>query len=104
MHRFAPINRRHFLYGAGMGVAAFNILPSSLNGAESTSPNAIRTGRKAGSNFDYGAPLTQVALPGLIAIRFPGQTLKWDDKAVRFTNSDAANLCVNPAYRKGWSL
>ena len=65
---------------------------------------AIRTGRKAGSNFDYGGPLTQVALLGLIAIRFPGQTLKWDNQRARFTNHEAANAYVNPAYRKGWSL
>ena len=65
---------------------------------------AIRTGRKAGSNFDYGGPLTQVALLGLIAIRFPGQTLNWDDKAVRFTNNPAANTCINPSYRHGWKL
>src|SRR5262249_15155687 len=31
---------------------------------------AIRAGRPAGSNFAYGAPLTQVALLGLIALRF----------------------------------
>jgi predicted dehydrogenase len=47
---------------------------------------AIRTGRQAGSNFDYGGPLTQAALLGAIAIRFPGQTLEWDDQAMRFTN------------------
>jgi len=66
--------------------------------------DAIRTGRKAGSNFGYGGPLTQVALLGLIALRFPGQTLKWDDQAMRFTNNDAANAYVNPAYRPGWQL
>lgn len=66
--------------------------------------DAIRTGRKAGANFGYGGPLTQVALLGLIALRFPGQTLKWDDKAMRFTNNDAANAYVNPAYRPGWKL
>lgn len=66
--------------------------------------DAIRNGHKAGSNFGYGGPLTQVALLGLIAIRFPGQTLKWDDKAIRFTNNDAANAYVNPAYRTGWKL
>src|SRR5262245_7847816 len=55
---------------------------------------AIRGGRQAGSNFDYGGPLTQVALLGLIAIRFPGKTLRWDDKAVRFTNHEAANAHV----------
>jgi predicted dehydrogenase len=65
---------------------------------------AIRTGRPAGSNFDYGGPLTQVALLGLIAIRFPGQTLQWDDKAVRFTNNEAANALLRSSYRAGWSL
>jgi predicted dehydrogenase len=65
---------------------------------------AIRTGRPAGSNFDYGGRLTQVALLGAIAIRFPGETLKWDERAARFTNNKAANAFVNPPYRKGWKL
>jgi hypothetical protein len=65
---------------------------------------AIRTGRQAGSNFVYGGPLTQAALLGAIAIRFPGQTLTWDDKKARFTNHVAANAYIHPAYRKGWSL
>lgn len=65
---------------------------------------AIRTGRQAGSNFDYGGPLTQAALLGAIAIRFPGQTLKWDDQAMRFTNNPDANALVQPPYREGWQL
>jgi len=65
---------------------------------------AIRTGRKAGSNFDYGGPLTQLALLGIIAIRFPEQTLKWDDKAMKFTNNDAANKFLRASYRSGWSV
>ncbi|MDA1278038.1 MAG: Gfo/Idh/MocA family oxidoreductase [Verrucomicrobia bacterium] len=65
---------------------------------------AIRTGRQAGSNFDYGGPLTQVAMLGLIAIRFPGQTLHWDDTAMRFTNHEAANAFVRSSYRTGWSI
>jgi predicted dehydrogenase len=65
---------------------------------------AIRTGRQAGSNFEYGGPLTEVALLGAIAIRFPGETLKWDAKAARFANQDAANAYVNPPYREGWTL
>jgi predicted dehydrogenase len=65
---------------------------------------AIRTGRQAGSNFQYGGPLTQSALLGAIAIRFPGQTLNWDAKAMRFTNHKEANAYINPPYRKGWSL
>jgi predicted dehydrogenase len=65
---------------------------------------AIRIGRPAGSNFDYGGALTQVALLGLIALRFPGQTLHWDEEKVRFTNHQAANAFLNPPYRTGWKL
>jgi predicted dehydrogenase len=66
--------------------------------------DAIRTGRQAGSNFAYGGPLTQAALLGVIAIQFPGETLKWNDRKMRFTNHDAANSLVAPPYRKGWKL
>jgi hypothetical protein len=66
--------------------------------------DAIRTGRQAGSNFDYGGPLTQAALLGAIAIYFPGQTLQWDDAKMRFTSNDAANAMVDPPYREGWKL
>jgi predicted dehydrogenase len=66
--------------------------------------DAIRTGRQAGSNFGYGGPLTQAALLGAIAIRFPGETLEWNEKAEKFTNNKAANAYVNPPYRKGWKL
>jgi predicted dehydrogenase len=65
---------------------------------------AIRNGQEAGSNFGYGGPLTQAALLGAIAIRFPGQTLHWDDAKARFTNSEAANALVHTPYRKGWKL
>jgi predicted dehydrogenase len=65
---------------------------------------AIRTGRQAGSNFAYGGPLSQVALLGLIAIRFPGQTLEWNDKRMHFTNNNAANDYLKPVFRKGWKL
>ncbi len=65
---------------------------------------AIRTGRQAGSNFDYGGPLTQIALIGAIAIHFPGQQLEWDNRAMRFTNHAEATALVHPAYREGWKL
>lgn len=65
---------------------------------------AIRTSGQAGSDFGYGGPLTQAALLGAIAIRFPDQTLEWDDAAMRFTNHEAANALVKPAYRPGWQL
>lgn len=65
---------------------------------------AIRNGRQAGSNFAYGGALTQLGLLGLVALRFPGQTLEWDEKRGRFTNLKAANALLNPPYRKGWKL
>ena len=65
---------------------------------------AIRVGRAAGSNFDYGAPLTEIALLGVIAIKFPGEKLAWDAKAGRFTNHDEANKFIQPAFRPGWKL
>jgi predicted dehydrogenase len=65
---------------------------------------AIRTGRQAGSHFGYGGPLTQSALLGAIAIRFPGQTLNWSDKQARFLNNADANAYIHPAYRSGWKV
>lgn len=67
--------------------------------------DSIRSGGKAGSDFaTYGGPLTEVCLLGAIAIRLPGQELRWDAKAMRFTNSEAANELVAPPCRKGWTL
>ncbi len=61
---------------------------------------AIRNGRQAGSNFNYGAALTEIALLGIIALRFPGQRLEWDAAKTRFLNSRAANTLVTPPGRK----
>lgn len=65
---------------------------------------AIRQGRQAGSNFDYGGPLTEIGLLGLIAIRFPGTTLQWDAENMRFSNCDEASACITPQFRPGWTL
>lgn len=65
---------------------------------------AIVEGRKAGSDFSYGGPLTEVAMLGVIAMKFPGQRLEWDAAHARFTNVDEANAHVSPAYRAGWEL
>jgi predicted dehydrogenase len=65
---------------------------------------SIRAGKQAGSNFDYGGPLTELGLLGMIAIRMAGTTLAWDAEAMRFTNCDAANQFVKPTYREGWEI
>ncbi len=66
---------------------------------------AIRDKRKAGSDFaDYGGPLTEIALLGIIAMGFPQRKLSWDAEAARFTDCDEANRFVAPPCRQGWSL
>ena len=52
----------------------------------------------------HWSPLTQAALLGAIAVRFPSQTLKWDDKKMRFSNHAEANAFIAPPYREGWKL
>lgn len=66
--------------------------------------DAVRNNRPAGSNFDYGGPLTEIALLGAIAVRFPGEELKWDAESMRFTNHAGANAHVAPPLREGWSI
>jgi predicted dehydrogenase len=66
--------------------------------------DAIRTGRKAGSDFSYGGPLTEIALLGVIAIKMAGTKLEWDAKRTRFKNHSEANQYINPPYRAGWKL
>ena len=65
---------------------------------------AIRTGRQAGSHFGYGGPLTEIAMLGLVALRYPGQKLQWDGKAARFTNNSEANTHLRTDSRPGWTV
>ena len=65
---------------------------------------AIRSGGKAGSDFSYGGPLTEIALLGVIAIKLPGTKLEWDAQNMRFANSPEANQHPTPPYRAGWAL
>jgi len=65
---------------------------------------AIREGRKAGSDFSYGGPLTEIAMLGVVALKMPGTKLQWDAQGMKFTNCPEANAFVDPPYRKGWTL
>ena len=66
--------------------------------------NAIRSGGKAGSDFSYGGPLTELALLGNISTKMDGAKLEWDAEKMRFTNCPEANQHLNPPYRGGWKL
>ncbi|MFA6563770.1 MAG: Gfo/Idh/MocA family oxidoreductase [Verrucomicrobiia bacterium] len=66
--------------------------------------DAIRAGRKAGSDFSYGGPLTELALLGIISMKMGGVKLEWDAAKMKFTNCPQANRHLNPPYRSGWRL
>ena len=61
-------------------------------------------GGKASADFDYSGPLTELALLGNVAKRFPDRKLLWDNDNMKVTNLDEANEWVRRTYRKGWSL
>ena len=63
-----------------------------------------KTGKRAGSDFSYGGPLTEIALVGIIAMRCKGQKLQWNSEAMKFTNSPEANRWLKPEFRSGWTL
>ena len=65
---------------------------------------ACKDGNPASSSFDYGGPLTEMALLGMIAIRCKNEKLLWDSKNLRFKNNEKANSLLHKEYRKGWSL
>jgi predicted dehydrogenase len=64
--------------------------------------DACRGVGKTTSHFDYAGPLTETVLLGTVAIRVPGETLKWDAEAVKVTNSKAADALLRKTYRSGW--
>ena len=66
--------------------------------------DACKGGDPAGSNFDYGGPLTEMVLLGTIAMRIREKKLLWNAEKMEFTNSKEANEFVKPIYRNGWTL
>ena len=66
--------------------------------------NAIRENRPASSPFEYGGRLSEIGALGIIAIRFAGKKLQYDEHAMRFTNCDEANRWLASPYRDGWTL
>jgi len=64
--------------------------------------DAIRTGKKASTDFDYGAPLGALIALTNAAQRTGCKKLLWDGR--RFTNDAEANTCISKSYRKGWSI
>ncbi len=64
---------------------------------------AIKSGGKAGADFAYSGPLTEVCLLGNIAKRMSTK-LEWDPTAMTFPNCPEADQYIRREYRDGWAL
>lgn len=64
---------------------------------------ACKGGPISSANWNYGGPLAEVALLGVLAQRFNGQRLEWDAAAMKVRNLPAANALVAPPWREGWT-
>jgi predicted dehydrogenase len=63
-----------------------------------------KNGIPASANFDYGGPLTEMVLLGMLAIRMKDQKLEWDPKKLEIINNTEANELLHIPYREGWEL
>ena len=63
---------------------------------------AIREGKKASTDFDYGAPLADVVLLANVAQRAGLKKLLWD--GTRIVNDAQACEYLSKPYRKGWEI
>ncbi len=79
-------------------------LPRIKGSHEANWIEAIKSGGTASADFSYSGPLTELALLGNLAKRFPERKLRWDNGKMRVTNHDEANAWVRRPYRDGWSL
>lgn len=59
---------------------------------------------KCGSKLSYAAPLTEALLIGCVSLRFPGEDLAFDPKAMQFTNKCAANEFLKAPKRGDWDF
>ena len=64
--------------------------------------DAIKNNTLPGSNFDYAASLTEMALIGVMAQRFASR-LEYDAKNMKVTNRPDLDAYIKEPVRKGWS-
>ncbi|HUF46762.1 MAG TPA: Gfo/Idh/MocA family oxidoreductase [Vicinamibacterales bacterium] len=65
--------------------------------------NAIKGTDDISCPFSYAAPLTEIMLLGIVALR-AGTKIHYDAAEMRVTNDPAANELLTRAYRPGYSL
>jgi predicted dehydrogenase len=65
--------------------------------------DACKGGKPAGSNFEYGARLTEIALVGALALR-TGRPIDWDAVNLKAKGLPEADPLIKENYRKGWEI
>jgi predicted dehydrogenase len=65
--------------------------------------DACKGGKPAGSNFDYGARLTEIVLLGVLALR-TGREIQWDAANLKAKGLPEADAFIKENYRKGWEI
>ena len=66
--------------------------------------DAVRGKGETSAPFEYAAFLTEVALLGNVALRFPHETLLWDAKRMRFPERPEADRFLSAPARAGWEF
>src|SRR5690606_6643444 len=66
--------------------------------------DACRGEGETTASFNYGGPLTEALLLGVVANRFPGQPLNWDAATLSVTNLADANALLRRQYREGFAV
>lgn len=65
--------------------------------------DACKGGEAAGSEFGYGAQLTELAMLGALSLRL-GQSIRWNAAEMRATGLPAADAIIKEDYRSGWEI
>lgn len=65
--------------------------------------DACKGGQAAGSNFEYGARLTEIVLLGVLALR-TGKVIQWDAQNLKAKGEPEADALIKEGYRKGWEV
>lgn len=83
---------------AGDGLCGYNHYREFVEAVQANDPS------RCGSRLSYAAPLTEALLIGCIALRYPGEELRFDPKAMKFTNKPEANAFLKAPRRGDWDF
>jgi predicted dehydrogenase len=66
--------------------------------------DAIKGGPPAGSCFEIGAHLTEIALLGVLSLRMGGRRIEWDSQNQKVQGVPEAEAYIKETYRPGWEV